>query len=156
MESGQKHRLEHYLMNAYQFMWGLGRGNQQDNYRWLASKNLIFTRARYGLVTQQLINQPGIEEIIKVIVIPAVEEQFPQQTLESLKARWRRGGHPELSYLKDLKLGYDRKNSDPDRVFLWRPFIEINAQFHYVERWGEFAGIWFEEIEPYFSMKGEN
>ena len=28
------------------------------------------------------------------------------------------------------------------------PFLEINTQFNYVKKWGEFAGVWFEEIEP--------
>ena len=155
MESGRKRRLEHYLMNADRFMWGLGPGNQQENYRWLESKKLKFTRARYGLVTQQLINYPGIEEILKVIVIPSVEEQFPSTTLEMLREHWMRGEHPELSKLNKLELG-DRKNPGPDRAFLWRPFIEIDTQFHYVERWGELTGTWFEEIEPYLSMEDKN
>jgi hypothetical protein len=35
------------------------------------------------------------------------------------------------------------------------PFIEVNTQFNYVERWGEFAGPWFEEIEDR-ELTGEN
>ena len=27
------------------------------------------------------------------------------------------------------------------------PFVDMNTQFNYVEGWGEFAGVWFEEIE---------
>jgi len=30
------------------------------------------------------------------------------------------------------------------------PFLEVNTQFNYVERWGELAGVWFEEIETLY------
>jgi len=147
MDDRQKQRIERYLMNASRFLWGLCHGrNQKETYRWLERKGYKFTRARYGLVVQQLLLYPGLEGILKDIVIPIVEDSFPEATLNILREHWYRGELPSLSGLKNLIVrGND--TAGPDQAFHWRPFIEIDTQFHYVRRWGEFAGVWFEEIE---------
>jgi len=156
MDDKQKGRIERYLLNADRFMWGLGPGNQQKNYKWLEDKGFRFTRARYGLVTQQLLRHPGIEELLTRLVIPTVKEMFPDDTLNELRKLWYIGELPDLkkdiNRLKVKGKGY-KGDPGPDRAFQWRPFIEISTQFHYVERWGDFAGVWFEEIEPYSSGK---
>lgn len=149
MDDKQKRKIERYLMNANRFMWGLGPGNQQKNYDWLEDEEFKFTRTRYGLVTQQLLRNPGIEELLTTLVIPTVKEMFPDDTLNELRKLWYIGELPNLK--KDInRLEVNGKvDPGPDRAFHWRPFVEISTQFHYVERWGELAGVWFEEIEPW-------
>jgi hypothetical protein len=146
MDERQKRRLEHYLMNADRFMWGLGPGNQRQNYAWLLKEGFKFTRTNYGLVIQQLIRYPGIIEILNKLIIPTVKSIFPEPTINVLREHWLRGERPSLSTLNSLDIK-EKGPPGPDRAFHWRPFIEISTQFHYVERWGELAGIWFEEIE---------
>lgn len=146
MDDKQKGRIEHYLMNADRFMWGLGPGNQRQNYAWLVKEEFKFTRTNYGLVTQQLIRYPGIMEILNRLIIPSVKAYFPEATINALREHWHRGERPSLSTLKSLDVK-GKGDPGPDRAFHWRPFVEVSTQFHYVERWGELAGIWFEEIE---------
>jgi len=149
MDDKQKGRIERYLLNADRFMWGLGPGNQKETYTWLEDKKFRFTKARYGLVIQQLLRNPGLEELLTRLVIPTVKEMFPDDTLNELRKLWNIGELPDLK--KDInRLEVKGKgNPGPDRAFHWRSFVEISTQFHYVERWGELAGIWFEEIEPW-------
>ena len=151
MDDKQKGRIERYLLNASRFMWGLGPGNQQENYKWLEGQGFRFTRARYGLVTQQLIRHPGIEELLTRLIIPTVKEKFPDSTLNELRKFWYIGELPDLRKDVDRLEVRGKGVPGPDRAFHWRPFLEISTQFHYIERWGELAGIWFEEIEPYAS-----
>ena len=146
MDDKQKERIEHYLMNADRFMWGLGPGNQRQNYAWLEKEGFKFTRTTYGLVTQQLIRYPGIMEILNRLIIPTVKAIFPEATINVLQEHWHRGERPDLPTLNRLDVK-GKGEPGPDRAFHWRPFIEISTQFHYIERWGELAGIWFEEIE---------
>lgn len=152
MDEKKKGRIERYLMNASRFMWGLGPGNQKANYAWLEKEGFKFSRARYGLVTHQLLRYPGIEKLLNKLIIPAVKERFPEDTLSALKEHWYRGEWPNLSNLKGMDV---KGKGEPgaDRAFHWHPFVEISTQFHYVERWGNFAGIWFEEIEPLLNEK---
>jgi len=148
LEEKQKGRIERYLLNADRFMFGLMPGNQKENYSWLEHKGFRFTKTRYGLVSQQLLRDPGLEELLTRLIIPAVREYFPDDTLNALRKLWYLGEKPELKQLDKLEVkgnGYE----GPNRAFYWQPFVEISAQFHYVERWGELAGIWFEEIEPW-------
>ncbi len=152
MDYNQKGRIERYLLNTNRFMWGLAPGNQKVNYAWLEKEGFKFTRARYGLVIQQLIRYPGIEELLNKLVVPSIMKRFPELTINALREHWYRGEWPDLSTLKGLEVN---GKGDPgvDRFFHWRPLVEISTQFHYVERWGEFAGIWFEEIEPWLKEK---
>jgi hypothetical protein len=157
MENKQKGRIERYLLNAHPFMWGLGPGNQKDNYDWLEQPrfHFRFTRAKYGLVLQQLLRDPGLDEVLTRLIIPEVKARFPDETLNTLRKFWLLGELPDLEQVKKLKvLGFGKPS--PECAHDWRPFLEINTQskeFHYVERWGELAGIWFEEIEPYLQQK---
>lgn len=146
MDDKQKGRIERYLMNASRFMWGLGPGNQRQNYAWLEKEGFKFTRTRYGLVIQQLIRYPGIIEVFNRLIVPTVKAYFPEATINVLREHWYLGERPSLSTLRSLDVK-GKGEPGPDRAFHWRPFVEINTQFHYVERWGEMAGVWFEEIE---------
>lgn len=150
MDDKQRLRLERYLMNASRFLWSLGPGNQRKNYEWLEKEGFKFTRARYGLVTQQLLRYPGIEKLLSELIIPTVKNNYPNPTLNALREHWYRGEWPNLKTLDtmDIKGKYE---PGPHRAFWWRPFVKISTQFHYVENWGEFAGIWFEEIESQVS-----
>lgn len=150
MDDIQRGRIERYLLNADRFMWGLGRGNQRENYQWLEGKGFRFSRARYSLVVEQLLRHPGLEELLIRLIIPVVKELMPDDTLDELRRLWHAGQLPDLK--KDLsRLEVKGEgNPGPDRAFHWWPFVEISTQFHYVERWGQLAGIWFEEIEPWW------
>jgi len=157
MDEAQKGRLERYLRNAYRFLWDLGPGNQRENYAWLERKGFRFERKPYSDVTDQLIKHPGIEAIVRELVVPVVKERFGENTLEVLRYHWRRGILPSASELAKLQVNMsDMSQMYRDEAVAWRPFVEWNAQYmrgathRYTERWGELAGIWFEEIEgPY-------
>jgi len=135
MDEKQKRKLEQYLKNSTRFLWGLGPGNQNENYTWLRARGFEFDNGNYSHVTNQLLENYGIEQIIKRIVIPRVKELFSQKAIDFLKESWQAGSRPDISFLR--LYGIVKPS----------PFLEVNTQFNYVERWGELAGIWFEEIE---------
>lgn len=135
MDAKQKQKLERYLKNSSRFLWGLGPGNQKENYQWLKGKGFTFDNGSYGHVTNQLLENPGIEKIIKELIIPRVKELFTERALDFLRDCWQAGTRPDISFLRL----YNIKSATP--------FLEMNPQFNYVERWGELAGVWFEEIE---------
>lgn len=150
MNAKQKAKLERYLRNASRFLWGLGRGNQKETYDWLEEegrkKRFEFERGTYRYVTDQLLRKPGIERILNDLIIPRVKERFTDKALEYLRSCWQMGTIPDMSFLKLYNIS--EKN-----VY---PFLEINLQYNYVERWGEFAGVWFEEIEPLQEPSSQN
>ena len=135
MDARQKGKLERYFKNSSRFLWGLGRGNQKETYQWLKSEGFVFDNGSYAYVTAQLVENPGIERILQNLIIPRTKELFSDKAIEFLRTCWQAGTVPNMSFLKlySIKDAY--------------PFLEVNSQFNYVERWGEFAGIWFEEIE---------
>jgi hypothetical protein len=81
-----------------------------------------------------------------------VRKRFPPETIDALRKSWNLGEVPFLESLNQLKVK-GKGFAGPDQAFFWRPFVEINFQVHYVEGWGRFAGIWFEEIEPWIKQK---
>lgn len=141
MDSNRKGKLKRYFKNASRFVWGLGQGNQRETYAWLRNKGFDFTQGPYARVAEQLMQNPGIESILRRLVIPRVKERFSDKAIEFLRNCWHAGILPDVSLLKQ----YNIRDA--------YPFLEINTQFDYVERWGEFAGVWFEEIEPMFTEK---
>lgn len=136
MDAKQKAKLERYFKNSSRFLWGLGPGNQKKTYMWLHAKGYEFDNGPYAHVTIQLLDNPGIEKVLKDLVIPRVYEKFNAGAIDALRNCWNTGMMPNMSFLRTYKM------NDP------YPFLEVNRQFNYVERWGEFAGLWFEEIEP--------
>lgn len=137
MDANQKSKLERYFRNSSRFLWGLGSGNQKETYRWLRGQGYEFDNGPYAHVTNQLLENPGIEKILKDLVIPRVKEMFSAEAIEALHQCWNTGMLPNMSFLRT----YNIRDAFP--------FLEINTQFNYVERWGEFAGIWFEEIQAF-------
>lgn len=138
MDRQQKERLSRYFMNNYKFFWGLIRGNQTQNYRWLRGKGLTVETGSYTHVASNLLAEPGIEKLITDVVIPRVNELFAPAAMDYFRTCWEAGTRPDISVLKMYNLD-SPQNADP--------FVEINSQFNYVVRWGDLAGIWFEEVE---------
>ena len=135
MDVKQKGKLERYFKNADQFMWGLAGRNQQKAYDFLRTLELEFRRAPYSQVADELVRTHGIETILNRAVVPTVKKLFSDKTLEYLRTCWRAGRTPDIAVLREYNV------HDPS------PFVVINWQYNYVERWGMFAGVWFEEIE---------
>ncbi len=136
MDEIQKGKLERYFKNATRFLWGLGPGNQKVTYKWLREKKFDFNDGTYDHVTNQLLQNYGIEQIIKRIVIPRVKELYSHKAMEFLKNSWYAGSKPDMSFLNHFGIRTPT------------PFLEVNMQFNFVERWGDLASVWFEEIEP--------
>jgi hypothetical protein len=144
MDAKQKGKLERYFKNASRFLWGIGNGNQKETYGWLKSygkqhlgSDFDFKEGPYKDVIAQLLQNPGIERLLKDLVVPRVRALFSVQALEFLHVSWTAGTLPDISYLKH----YNINTVDAS------PFLEVNKWYKYVERWGDFAGIWFEEID---------
>ncbi len=136
MDVKQKEKLGRYLKHSRRFLWGLGSGNNQgETYKWLQGKGLNFSKGSYSDVTEQLLESPGIEALLQTVIIPRVRERFTEKALDYLRTCWQAGTSPDIAVLKQFNI----KDTSP--------FLDINAQFNYVEGWGEFAGVWFEEIE---------
>ncbi len=141
MDDRQRRRLERYLVNASHFLWGLGPGNQRENYEWLRSRGFEFESGPYARVIAQLVEKYGIEELLRRLIVPRVRELFSEKAIDYLRDCWRAGTKPAMSFLKLYNI------RDPF------PLLVINTQFNYVERWGELAGVWFEEIEAFLGEK---
>jgi hypothetical protein len=144
MDAKQKGKLERYFKNASRFLWGLGKGNQKETYRWLKSygkqhigSDFDFKEGPYREVIAQMLQNPGIERLLNDLVVPRVKELFSDQALEFLQVSWNAGTLPDISYLKHYNINTEDAS----------PFLEINKWYKYVERWGDFAGIWFEEMD---------
>jgi len=143
MNSEQKGKLERYFKNSSRFLWGLSRENQKLTYPWLRRQGqslwkdlqFDFKDSSYANVTAQLLENPGIEKLLNDLIIPRVKELFNERALEFLRGCWKDGILPSMPFLKQFN------------ILDAYPFLEVNTQFNYVERWGEFAGVWFEEIE---------
>ena len=144
MDAKQKAKLERYFKNASRFLWGLGNNNQKETYRWLKAygkqrlgHDFDFKEGPYKNVIAQLLQNPGIERLLKDIVVPRVNELYNDKVLEFLRLSWNAGTIPDISYLKIYNINIEDTN----------PFLEVNKWYKHVERWGDFAGIWFEEMD---------
>ena len=140
MDTQQKDKLTRYLRNATRFFWDLGPGNQGENYEWIRGYGFEFNKGSYNDVTNQLLAGYGIERIIEGIVIRRIKKLYGTDMLDVLRQCWKVGLRPTISVLVPGKYGDTS------------PFLNINIQHNYVEGWSEFAGVWFEEIEPYFNV----
>jgi hypothetical protein len=150
MDTKQKEKLERYFKNTSRFLWGLGMGNQKETYHWLKDYgkqhlgvDFDFKEGPYKEVIAQLLQNPGIERLLKDLVVPRVRELFSEQALEFLRISWYAGTLPDISYLKHYNINLEDAS----------PFLEVNKFYKYVERWGDFAGIWFEELDDEFKMR---
>ena len=165
MEDAVLNRLEGYLINANQFMWGLGQGGKHKTYEWLRQSGVKIIdecadipipkkpsdKYAYQRMLKDLLNKDqnmGIEWVITKLIVPRVHELFPPDKLWYLDYCWSTGLKPSEDNIRsDFKI-----NSKLSCLYQeCYPFIEIKIyhQRFYFSRWGEFAGIWFEEIEPW-------
>ena len=134
MDARQRAKLERYFRNSTRFMWGLPRQNQKEAYAWLHYKGFDFDTGSYSHVSAQLIQKYGVERIIDDLVVPCVKGLFSDEALSFLRGCWNTGVRPDMAFLTTYRI------EDAS------PFLEVNSQYNYVEGWGEFAGLWFEEI----------
>lgn len=143
MNSEKKDKLERYFRNSHKFLWGLSRRPQQETYRWLYDKGFKTDagteyKGSYDQVAAQLVNKYKMERILRGLVVPEVNKQYHEKAIEFMRNCWMKYVLPQYSILGINHI--DDKNA--------YPFLEINSQYKSVERWGEFAGLWFEEIDP--------
>ena len=143
MDTLQANKVGRYLQNSSRFLWGLGPGNQAKNYAWLRSKGFEFKKGNYGDVTRELLEGYRLDKIVTDLITPQVKSMFPENAVGYLRTCWDVGTQPDISMLRAYN------------VQSWLPFLEINNQFNYIERWGEFAGLWFEEIEPDLGQRAQ-
>jgi len=169
----QAEKLKRYFINADPFLWGLLE-NKNKKGRLPELKGLGFLKSysngsnpTYSKVNQDLLVELGIEGILERIVVPKVTNGFAPEVLRYFRRCWEQGQTPDMKYLKERKL-YRRHIFAEDNVYdgrgscvvghkdLAHIFTQIHTQYHFVERWTVFAGLWFEEIEPLFGSARED
>ena len=91
-----------------------------------------------------LIEMNEAEEIVRAIR-DQITSLFTEENLRNLRRYWLDGGLPDTGYLRRHKL------LDHGSIFL-----DINTQYDYVGGWTTFAGVWYEEIEPWIKEKEAN
>ena len=97
----------------------------------------------YGDTTEKLIKNYGIEKIMTDIIKRRLYDIFPTPFIVFLRKCWMSGVRPTVDMFRAN--GFEEMLDNRELGI----FILYNKQFNFVESWGEFAGVWFEEIEPY-------
>ncbi|MFC1910372.1 hypothetical protein ACFLXC_03655 [Chloroflexota bacterium] len=156
MDKKQEQKLERYLRNANRFIWGLGKVDQKNTYEWLEINGFTDDGSRfkssYSDTTEKLIKNYGIERIMRDILKQRIHEMYGINILDWLRNCWVAGVRPTVDMLKANNFLYildERKVIKKDIDRDPEPFMRYNRQFNYIEGWGDFAGVWFEEIEPW-------
>lgn len=176
-------KLKRYFINADPFLWGVLQAKNKKG-RIQELKKLGFLKdyadssnATYNKINQDLLVELGIYGIIEHIVVPRVTNIFASEVLQYFHRCWDQGQNPDMKYLIEHKLyqrrtftdgeihesrgfQFDRKgfgrvfrvvgHKDPAQLF-----VQIDTQHTFVERWTVFAGLWFEEIEPFLGSTQE-
>ncbi len=170
----QSEKLRRYFINADPFLWGLLENkNKKGRLQELRKLGFLMgysegSNPTYSKVNQDLLVELGIEGILERIVVPKVTNGFAPDVLRYFRRCWEQGQTPDMKYLKEHQL-YQKRMFSEDIVHGKRdePFIvghkdlahifaQIHTQYHFVERWTVFAGLWFEEIEPLFGSLQED
>jgi len=170
----QAEKLKRYFINADPFLWGLLE-NKNKKGRLPELKGLGFLKGysegsnpTYSKVNQDLLVELGIEGILERIVVPKVTNGFAPEVRRYFRRCWEQGQTPDMKYLREHRLYQKRmfsegivygKRDEPHIVGhkdLAHIFTQIHTQYHFVERWTVFAGLWFEEIEPLFGSARED
>ncbi len=160
----QAEKLKRYFINAEPFLWGvLEARNKKERLKKIKELGFLSDYSEggnpiYSRINQDLLVELGIEGILERIVVPQVRNRFGEEALSTLRRNWEQGRTPDKKYLEDKKLYQYRR-------FVWREkwedkrpippkepahiFVQIHPQHGFVERWTVFAGLWFEEIEPW-------
>lgn len=158
MTREQADRLKRYFINADPFLWGvLEKKNKKERLEEI--KELGFLRKysegsnpTYSKVNQDLLVELGIEGILSRIVVPQIRKRFDTEVMSALRRNWEQGQTPDKNFLKDKRLyryrrivwKEEKEPKEPAHIF-----VQIDTQKDFVERWTVFAGLWFEEIEPW-------
>ena len=164
MERDQAEKLRRYFINAEPFLWGVLEARNKKN-RLEEIKKLGFLsdyseggNPIYSKINQDLLVELGIDGILERIVVPQIINRFDTEVLSALRRYWEQGQIPDKKYLKDKNLYRPRPIVWRDKWEDKRPlppkdpvyiFVQIHPQYEFVERWAVFAGLWFEEIEPW-------
>lgn len=151
MDELQKNKMRRYILNANPFLWDIIPGNKEAVLRGLKKLDLVIDvpeKATYASLLESLIDdngKNGVEKLIKAIDvrIKYIFKDTPEH-LDILRRFWMDGRTPDVAYLQ--RIGLRDKSS---------VFLRINAQFDYVGGWTTFAGIWFEEIEPWIKAQDQ-
>jgi len=155
MKEDRKGRLERYLLNADPFLWGIcspqGRSNKSETYAWLKPRvrkawpalGGFSDRATYEDVARLLVSSPGIENLTRDLIIPAVMDLPVGRIVDDLRLRWMAGRYPGNDFLKERGLEHQGWPFLLEQPY---PFPRENLT-KYVAGWSQFAGVWFEEIE---------
>jgi hypothetical protein len=169
----QAEKLRRYFINADPFLWGILEAKNKKG-RLQELKKLGFLKsysegsnATYSKVNQDLLVELGMEGVLERIVIPRVAKSFAPEDLRYFRRCWEQGQTPDMKYLREHRL-YRRHPFSGHEVYGKRDepliaghkdpahiFVQIHTQYHFVERWTVFGGLWFEEIEPLFGSVRE-
>ncbi len=164
MERDRAEKLRRYFINAEPFLWGVLEPRNKKN-RLEEIKKLGFlsdysegSNPTYSKINQDLLVELGIDVILERIVVPQIINRFDTEVVSALRRNWEQGRTPDRKYLEDKKLlrrhrfvwreKWEEKRPLPpkDPAYI---FVQIHPQYEFVERWTVFAGLWFEEIEPW-------
>lgn len=173
MYPGQKDKLERYLRNADQFLWGIIPGNKKAVFTSLREMLQEIGEERvsipergastYAMATESLLAKLGIVRVITEIVALQLKREFSKRpgAIDFLRAHWSSGTLPRWQTLVTLRAPKPLKQKILDSISSGEPtkrprqtadildaFVQVNTQFEYVRGWTVFAGLWFEEIEP--------
>jgi len=95
-----------------------------------------------------MLKNQGIGRILKELVVPRVKDGIGERSLDFLREHWQAGELPDLDEINEHKIAYAIGRYERC------PFLDVDKQYRLVNRWTTFAGIWFEEIEPWANEKG--
>ncbi len=174
MDPGKREKLERYFRNADRFIWGVIPGDKRAVFtalrtvlEELGEESALIPdpkKSTYAVVTGNLLGKIGIEMILTEIVAKQVRRQLTDRTgvLDFLRAHWISGTLPRWQTLQSLRAPRTIKQKVLDTVHpkdatvkrqqtsdIIDAFVEVNTQYNYVHGWTVFAGLWFEEIEPF-------
>jgi len=174
MPREQAEKLKRYFINADPFLWGLlGKKNKKGRLQELKELGFLRnysegTNPTYNKVNRDLLVELGIDGILERIVVLKVVSSFAPEVLRYFRRCWEQGQTPDIKYLREHWLYRKRmfsegivygKRDEPLIVGHKDPahiFTQIHTQYHFVERWTVFAGLWFEEIELLFGSVRED
>ncbi|MHA1812206.1 MAG: hypothetical protein ACTSYX_02105 [Candidatus Thorarchaeota archaeon] len=154
MKEDRRRRLEKYFLNADPFLWGIWktdeRMNKRDVYCWFRTEARrawpmfdslkVSDRTLYDDLARLLLSSPGIERVVKDLIIPTVLKLPVGAIIDDLRFLWMAGRYPDSEFLRK-----ERGLKDGDG---WPFLLEVGyTDTKYVAGWTQFAGVWFEEIE---------
>jgi hypothetical protein len=147
LENKQQEKIIRYLRASNTFFWNIFPGVKADVRKTMSELGLkydVSEKATYAHLFEDVILNNEPEKIINVI-FEQISRLFTTADLELLHKFWLDGIMPDIGYLKRFKL--------LERADI---FLNINISNDYVAGWTVFAGLWFEEIEPWINKGGTN